>query len=310
MKIRIECFGGKLGFMLRKTFPRICGDSYLYLSRKMSNRLIKQYVNKKEKDFKPLFISVETINRCNGTCPFCPCNIKDETRPYKEMNDKVFNKIIADLQQIKYNGTLMLLANNEIFLDKKIMDRLKYAREKLPDCHMKIITNGKLLTLKLFAELNHKKLVDELVINNYNSSTKLNPPIKKIYDNYKDKDLNMEVIINIRYCNEVLSNRAGTSPNKKNRKKIVKDICPLPYTDININPEGNLLICCCDATEKTNLGNVMDDNLIHIFNNKKYQAIRKKMKLGRNHYHFCQYCDFNDIGTRKQLIKEEMKDWE
>lgn len=309
MKMRIECFGGKLGFFLRKVTPKLCGDAYLYLSRKLSNGVAKKYIMREDNYYTPLFISVETINRCNGTCPFCPCNIRDESRPYMEMSDKVFNKIISDLRKIKYSGTLMLLANNEIFLDKKIMDRIKIARKRLPKCHMKIITNGKLLTKKIFDELNDNKLVDEMVINNYNSSTKLNPQVQKIYDLYRDKDLNMEVVINIRYANEVLSNRAGTSPNKKETKKVIKDYCVLPYTDININPEGNLLICCCDATEKTNLGNIMDDSLINIFNNEKYRTIREKMKKGRHNYAFCKYCDFNDVGTRKQLIENEMRKW-
>lgn len=309
MKIKKECFGGKIGFFLRKKFPNLCGNSYLYLSRKLSNNTAKKYIIKKDNKYIPLFISIETINRCNGTCPFCPCNIKDEARPYMEMSDKIFNKIIKDLEDINYHGTLMLLANNEVFLDKKIMDRIKYARKKLPNSHMKIITNGKLLTKKIFDELNEKKLIDELVINNYNTTTKLNPQVQKIYDIYKNIDLNIEVIINIRYANEVLSNRAGTSPNKQETKKIIKDYCVLPYTDINLNPEGNFLICCCDAKEKTNLGNIMDDSLINIFNNKKYQNLRERMKKGRHSNAFCKHCDFNDIGTRKQLIKNEMRKW-
>lgn len=309
MKIRINCFGGKLGFLLRKLFPKLCGDAYLFLTRTLSNSIVKKYINSHKGKYVPLFISVETINRCNGTCPFCPCNIRDESRPYMEMSDNVFNKIISDLKDIEYCGTLMLLANNEIFLDKKIMNRIKFARKELPKCHMKIITNGKLLTSKIFDELNDNKLIDEMIINNYNSTTKLNVQVQKIYDLYKNKELNMDVVINLRYANEVLSNRAGTSPNKKEIKKVIKDYCVLPFIDVNINPEGNLLICCCDATEKTNLGNVMDDSLINIFNNKKYKNIREKMKNGRNNFEFCKYCDFNDVGTRKKLIKDEMRKW-
>lgn len=307
MKIKIECFGGKIGFWLRKIFPKLCGDAYLFVSRKSSNRIIKKYINKYSGYYSPVFISIETINRCNGTCSFCPCNINDESRPYKEMSDKIFNKIIDDLVDMDYDGTLMLLANNEIFLDKKIMKRLRYAREKLSKCHMKVITNGKLLSLKIFDELNRDKLIDELVINNYNTTSELNPWVKKIYDNYKDVDLNINVVINIRYSGEVLSNRAMSSPNKGGNK-IIKDYCVLPFTDININPDGNLLICCCDAKEKTNLGNVMDNKIIDIFNNEKYNMIRDKMKMGRNSYSFCKYCDFNDIGTRKRLIKDKMKE--
>lgn len=305
MYIKKKCFMGKFGFYMRIKFPKLCGNAFLYVSRKNSNHLIKKYINSK-KEFYPLFVSIETVNRCNGTCPFCPCNIKDDKRLYKEMNDEIFKKIINDLKEIHYKNTLMLLANNEIFLDKKILDRLRFARKELPEAHMKIITNGKLLTTSIFQKLNDEHLVDELIINNYNTTMALNTPIKKLYDKYKNIDLNIDTIINLRYSDEILSNRAGSSPNKK-ASKIIKDYCALPYTDININPEGNFLICCCDAIERTNLGNIKNNTLIEIFNNKKYQSIRNNMRQGRYNNKFCQLCDFNDVGTRKQLIKKELK---
>ena len=68
-KIKIANFGGMLGFNLRKYFPTICSNMYLKLIRKSSNRIIKTYINSKNlNEFKPLFISIETINRCNGMC--------------------------------------------------------------------------------------------------------------------------------------------------------------------------------------------------------------------------------------------------
>ena len=307
MKIKKYSFCGAIGFYLRKLFPTFTSNLYLTFQRKSSNKMIKKYIHSRNlNEFEPLFISIETINRCNGTCPFCPCNIHDEKRPYKEMSDKVFKKIINDLVKINYDKTLMLLANNEIPLDKKIFSRLQYAREKLPLCHMKMFTNGKLLTSKIFKDIIDNKLVDEMIINNYSKSLKLNPPIKKIYDEYKKQKIDIKVTINMRYADEVLSNRANSAPNKKSTK-IIKDYCVLPFSDININPDGNLLICCCDALEKTNLGNVMQDDLISLFNNKKYLEVRRNMLEGRNNNSFCQSCDFNDIGTRKKLIIDKLK---
>ena len=52
MKIRINCFGGKLGFLLRKLFPKLCGDAYLFLTRTLSNSIVKKYT--------------EYVNRCQG----------------------------------------------------------------------------------------------------------------------------------------------------------------------------------------------------------------------------------------------------
>ncbi len=307
MKIQQYCFGGKIGFQLRKKFPNLTSNLFLNVQRKKSNKIIKKYFDTQDiSNLKPLFVSIETINRCNGTCPFCPCNIREETRPFYEMPDKIFKKIIKDLKKIDYSETLMLLANNEILLDKNILERLQYARKMLPKAHMKMFTNGKLLTPKIFQYILDNNLIDEMIINNYNSSSNLTKPIKKIWDMYKNKNINTKVIINIRYANEVLSNRANSSPNKKGNK-IVKDYCALPFTDININPYGNLLICCCDAKEETNLGNIMDNDILTLFNNEKYINLRKKMKHGRNNINFCKYCDFNDMDTRKTLMLNKMR---
>jgi len=301
-KIKIVCFGGRIGFFLRKVMPSICSKIYLNIARKKSNSTIKKYIKNKDLgEFSPIFISVETINRCNGTCSFCPCNVVDEKRPYKYMEDDMFYKIIDDLNKHDYSNTLMLLANNEILLDKNILQRLEYARKKVPNCHLKMFTNGKLLDDSIFSHIIDNNLVDEMIINNYNTSMELNSPIKKIYEKYKNFDFKQDIQINIRYSKEVLSNRANSSPNKKG-EKIIKDYCCLPFTDININPYGNMLICCCDATEKTNMGNVMDKDLFELFNDKKYIELRKNMINGRNKNEFCKYCDFNDVGTRKHLM--------
>ena len=44
----------------------------------------------------PLFesIEIETINRCNGTCSFCPINRNDDTRILHKMSDELFYNII------------------------------------------------------------------------------------------------------------------------------------------------------------------------------------------------------------------------
>ena len=43
------------------------------------------------------------------------------------------------------------------------------------------------------------------------------------------------------------------------------------------------------------------------FNDKKYVEIRKKMLEGRSNNSFCKYCDFNDVGTRKHLMENDLK---
>ena len=52
----------------------------------------------------PLFnnIEIETVNRCNGTCSFCPVNKNQDPREYKKMPEELFKKIIKELKEINY----------------------------------------------------------------------------------------------------------------------------------------------------------------------------------------------------------------
>ena len=60
-------------------------------------------------------------------------------------------------------------------------------------------------------------------------------------EEFKDVD----ILIQMRYLKEVLTNRAG-SANKGGYGKVVKETCLMPYTDMWITPNGKLGICCCD----------------------------------------------------------------
>ncbi len=306
MKIKIKSFGGPIGFYLRKICPNICSNAYLFVQRKISNLPNKKYMNNNSDRIIPLFVNIETINKCNGICSFCCCNKNDDVRKLQIMDNELFKKIILDLASINYSGVITLNINNEPFLDKNLIDKLTFIRKKIPNAYSYLYTNGSVLTLQKLNQIIDNHLLDELIINNYGTKLGLNKNIEKIYKYLKNKKLNFKITINLRYVREVLSNRANTSPNKVGKKSIFS-YCSIPYTDLNIFPNGNVGICCCDTKEITNMGNVLDDNIINIFNNKKMKQLRQTMLNGRNNNEFCKYCDFNDIGTRRKAIKNQMK---
>lgn len=306
MKVKIKSYGGRLGFFLRKLIPNTCSNAYLFFQRKLSNLPNLKYMTLKDDDYIPLFVNIETINKCNGLCSFCTCNVRKDKRDLIVMDDELFKKIIDDLEKINYDGVITLNINNEPFLDKNLVNKLKYVRKKIPKAYSYLYTNGSMLNIKLMQEIIDFKLLDELVINNYNTSYELNNHNKKLYNFFKDKDLAFKVTINLRYVHEVLSNRANTSPNKMG-KKIINSYCSIPFTDLNIFPNGNIGICCCDTREITNFGNALNENLIDIFNNNKFKKLREKLVNGRNNNEFCKFCDFNDIGTRRKRIKNKLK---
>ena len=127
--------------------------SYYYgeIVRSIKNSRYINYVSKHGLEIKE--IEVETLNRCNGKCSFCPVNALEPQRKYAKMSEQLFKKIIQELAEQNYSGTLSLFSNNEPFLDERIIDFYKYAREKLPGAKLSLFTNGSLLTLDKFKEI-------------------------------------------------------------------------------------------------------------------------------------------------------------
>ena len=112
----------------------------------------------------------------------------------------------------------------------------------------------------------------------------------------------------MRYIKAVLTNRAGSAPNKQATGKIIKETCLMPYTDMWITPDGRLGICCCDNFEVTELANLHDTPLSEAWNTVKYQELRSLIKNGRQNYPFCKHCDFIDAGLRMECVGKILKE--
>ncbi|MDR0913049.1 MAG: SPASM domain-containing protein [Methanobrevibacter sp.] len=241
----------------------------------------------------PLFSSVEieTINKCNLTCSFCPTNKNNDPRPFKLMDETLFKKIILELKELNYNGKIRLYSSNEPFLDKRIIDFLKFAKINLPNAEHALFTNGTVLTLEKF--LASVDYLDRLIINNYNDNSKLIPTVKIIKE-YIDNNpqYQSKVIIRLRLVNQQLTSRGGNSKNVKPLK--LKSSCYKPFEQIIIRPNGDLSLCCHDALNKSVMGNITENKLINIWNNEKYKKIRSKLKqkkYARKNIVICSKCD-------------------
>lgn len=308
MSVSISTYAGRLGWMARKYFPCLSSNAYLKLQyvkrRKISKEYIDYFCDSTEKP-QPLNILIETINRCNSTCSFCTANRNDECRPFCRMEEDLFKRIISQIADWDYSGYISLFANNEPFMDTRIIDFHRYIREKLPNARIKVFTNGLLLDCTKFKEI--APYADLFIINNYCDDRKLHPNIEELYQYLKKNPAiheKIDVQIKIRYIGEVLTNRAGTSPNKKETKSIIKEPCLFPYTDMVIYPDGKAGICCCDVKEVTDLGNVNLETIQEIWTGKKYESLRRKLRDGRQGNKFCEHCDFVDTGLRVKLAKK------
>ena len=239
----------------------------------------------------PLFsrVEIETINRCNWTCTFCPVNKNDDPRPYAKMTDELFEKIINELHEMDYSGQVCLFANNEPFLDTRLEAFAKTVRELLPRAWIEILTNGTVLSLERFIEI--IPYLDLLAIDNYNDKLQYNEPTKAIIEYLKQNpEHKSKVSIRMRRETGLMSSRGGQAPNNS-KKKALPLSCLLPFYHLYIRPDGKIGLCCVDALAKHTLGDVTERSLRDVWYSETYAKIREAIRKGRDTMEVCEFCD-------------------
>lgn len=267
------------------------GISYAHVQSKRNRMLTNEYVLMLYNE-DPLFdrVEIETYNRCNGLCDFCPVNIKNDTRVEKLMDIGLFKKIIAELADIEYAGSLCLYSNNEPFMDKRIVDMQRMVREKLPKAHLYLFTNGTLLTLDKFLSI--IPYLDEMIIDNYNDELVLNESVKKIADYCEEHpELIKKVTITLRKQHEVLTSRGGDAPNMNCFSGFENDRCIFPFKQIVIRPTGEVSLCCNDPLGKYTLGDLNTQSVLEVWYGNRYREFRRKIVGGRKNIPKCKNCD-------------------
>lgn len=233
-------------------------------------------------------IEIETINRCNNDCSFCPVNRNDDIRTPKIMKEELFYKIIDDLCNIKYTGVISLFSNNEPLLDTRLLKFLKYAKNKLPNATHALYTNGILLNNQKYEELTD--LLDLLVIDNYNDDLIIRDEIEEIIENKKERYKGCKVLLQNRKKNQVLLNRGGLAPNQKAEMKYTSP-CMLPYMQMVVRPDGKVSRCCQDAYGNETLGDLSEESVMEIWQGEKYNVFRKRLHKNRAEVPYCCNCD-------------------
>lgn len=255
----------------------------------------RKFVNENKDDI-PLFheIEIETINRCNGNCSFCPVNVKNDTRVERRMDETLFYKIVDELREIHYAGRVALFSNNEPLLDDRILSFSKHLRNQLPKAQIHLFTNGTLLSIPFFMEL--IQYLDELIIDNYNRKPNLIPTVKRIkeyIENSQDEQLRKKVKIMLRNPDETLSTRGGDAPNRNMEQvlDVYEETCALPYCQMVVRPSGEVSLCCNDPYGKMTLGDLNQEHILDVWYGSKYKEVREKLIRGRRELEHCKRCD-------------------
>ena len=269
----------------------------------------------------PLFDTVffEVRTRCNGHCSFCAASVENDTRPDVSMTAETHEKVLREVAAQGFRGRVAYHNNSDPLIFRELPQFVAKAREILPASPVQILTNGRALTLdKITALLNAG--IFELSVNHYGATT--TGPVPKVLLDVADQllprffaaeDLDIiglgperdrqskqpkfRYLVERRLENDVLTSRAGTSPNKQTPSPAPRGFCYFPWTQLIVSADGRVPMCCCDLNIRRSVGNAIEQPVMDIWHGAPYRAIREALWRGDRQAieETCRHCDFYGV---------------
>lgn len=298
-----------------------------------TDELNKKIVFKKHVEI----VNLELSYQCNRKCDYCPVQNSNRRTKQQQMNSDLFEKIVSNLMEIRYENRISLNLYNEPMMDNKLYDRINYIKTRLPYSHIGFNSNGDYLNNKTLSYLSDsgldyicitlhpqpKKTQDRSVIIRrvYKMLHKINYVFDENIIDQKFIENNEFLIINKKGVKIKIqwpdwrqfgTNRAGIV-HELNSKSIRYDPCIKPFREFTIYHNGIVQPCCESyLDDSNNLSEVGDLNLNNIFD--IYLSI--KLSTFRRHvFDFSEksgicascsvkdYSNINDDIYRKSILK-------
>jgi radical SAM protein with 4Fe4S-binding SPASM domain len=255
----------------------------------------------------PVFRIVEfnVYGACNRSCSFCP--VSDPSfymNKYEGISNELFTKIMMDLDEIQYNGTLLISAFSEPFLNKDLPELVRTGKSILPDARIEINSNGDIFKKRIdkLKDL-FKAGLDAIIVSVYDGPT--------AYDEFLKMraTLNLsesQFVIRRRYFDGekgdwgiIFSNRAGLIDTNKFQEETedgtetlpLKRHCFYPFYQTLIDYNGDMILCPHDWGKEYIVGNLSEENLWDLWTSDKYQTARKFLSHENRNFKPCHKCN-------------------
>jgi hypothetical protein len=173
-----------------------------------------------------------------------------------------------------------------------------------------VLTNGTKVSHDLVRQLFAQGL-STLIINNYTNGERIIAPVQALLDDAAEF-ADVDIRINIRRRDEILTTRAGTAPNKPVKTALGHGFCALPFTDLHVAYTGEVNVCCFDAHGVTTMGSVTNESLTDIWYGDKLQGYRDQLLMSdRSGLVPCSKCDFDGFrdplaGSGGSLVRGDL----
>ncbi|MFW6231076.1 MAG: radical SAM/SPASM domain-containing protein, partial [Nanoarchaeota archaeon] len=214
--------------------------------------------------------SIEISHNCNRRCSYCPVSHYPEHNAGKMMDVQTFRKIVDDLTDIGFEGTVFFSGYTEPLRHPELLRMIQYARRRLKKSKIAIYTNGDYLTKELFQSLRRYSVI--LQVTQHEPVDEAHYSfLQNLGHGYKSFFLRRAI------SGEHLSTRGGLV-NIDNPEK--KSFCAIPSVQLSVDVDGNVVLCCDDYFSTHTYGNVHVEALYTIWRKKEFKKVRRLLLHG------------------------------
>lgn len=272
----------------------------------------------------PLSMQIELASICNFKCKFCIHGNDELTvqKKYKAgiMKYEVFTKIVDDMTQFqKKLRFVSLQSRGESLLNPRIVDMIRYLKEKNVTEEIGLNTNATLLDTKMNRGLVEAGLdvirisIEAIGDQKYKEVTGVNVDYNKIVENVRDLfehkgkcfvyvkiiDCNMtekekEEFLNTfgNICDSIYIEKPVELWKNAGLDKQIFDndrygveitsalVCPRVFFSYVVHFDGNVVSCDLDWMEEDVIGNINEKSLLEIWHSEEMKKIRLKQLRG------------------------------
>lgn len=284
----------------------------------------------------PKSILIETSNKCQGQCLFCPYSTLRNHEKTTYLNFLKYQEIINEIANYDVQR-LTLFNNNEPLLDQRIYDFVKYANRIIPNVEITLSTNGRLLTHDILLNLKESGLthlyisiptispteykivmgsdVERIIslltclddIELYNMIRIAVPKTRFYNADEMNKVLNKYLI-----CSWDLEYKESWNIDKKfatisDGEKYLGP-CDRPLDQMVISSNGEVLICCRDWKYENVVGNIYNNSLYNIWHSDEMKKLQKLIiEQKYDEIECCKDCNMNINSYVRRRKKYEKK---
>jgi radical SAM protein with 4Fe4S-binding SPASM domain len=240
-------------------------------------------------------VEMEISSACNRKCWYCPNSFAE--RPLGCMSEALFKKIIAELGEMDFDGSVSYHFYGEPMLDKRLLAFVECTARRIPSCWPVIYSNGDFLTIDLFRQFVQRGRARFFV----SQHDDLMPShLQQILDEATDEE---KAHIVVHFGKDVCTtNRSGLIAARKLVGGPLVMPCDWPLATMVITMSGNVVPCCNDYFESEIVGNVATNSLREVWSAEPFERFRRALSHGdRNASKLCRGCDY--VPSESRLIR-------